>query len=85
VYAAVQIAADLGAHVAATDVSSQAEFVRWLGAERVINGTTEAFDQTLSGLDVVLDTVGGATLERSYGVLLHVKPGVAAVEAPVQA
>jgi hypothetical protein len=34
---------------------------------------------------VVLDTVGGATLERSYGVLLYVKPGVAAVEAPVQA
>jgi len=40
-----------------------------MGAERFIDVTAEAFDQTLSGLDVVLDTVGGATLDRSYGVL----------------
>ncbi len=66
---AVQLAAGLGAHVAATDVSSQAAFVRRLGAERVIDVTAEAFDQALSGVDVVLDTVGGATLERSFGVL----------------
>ena len=66
---AVQLAAGLGAHVTANDVSSQAEFVRQPGAERFIDITTEAFDQTLPGLDVVLDTVGGATLQRSYAVL----------------
>jgi NADPH:quinone reductase-like Zn-dependent oxidoreductase len=66
---AVQIAAGMGAHVTATGLPAQAAFVGQMGAERFIDVTAEAFDQTLSGLDVVLDTVGGATLDRSYGVL----------------
>jgi NADPH:quinone reductase-like Zn-dependent oxidoreductase len=65
----VQIAASLGARVTATDAPAHAEFVRRLGAERFIDFTREAFDQVVSGLDVVLDTVGGGTLRRSYGVL----------------
>lgn len=69
---AVQLAASLGAHVTATDLPANEEFVRRLGAERFIDFTTKAFDQSTSGLDVVLDTVGGTTLERSYGVL---RPG----------
>ncbi|WP_433171225.1 NADP-dependent oxidoreductase [Actinoallomurus sp. CA-150999] len=69
---AVQIAASLGARVIATDVPSHGEFVRRLGAERFIDFTSEAFDEVVSGLDVVLDTVGGSTLQRSYGVL---RPG----------
>lgn len=69
---AVQIAASLGARVIATDAPSHAEFVRRLGAECFIDFTREAFDEVVSGLDVVLDTVGGSTLERSYGVL---RPG----------
>jgi NADPH:quinone reductase-like Zn-dependent oxidoreductase len=69
---AVQIAASLGAQVTATDLPSHAAFVRGLGADHFIDFTTEAFDEVASGLDVVLDSVGGATLDRSYGVL---RPG----------
>ncbi|MEZ0075552.1 NADP-dependent oxidoreductase [Planotetraspora sp. GP83] len=69
---AVQVAASLGAQVVATDLPVHTGMVKDLGAERFIDITTEAFDETTSGLDVVLDTVGGATLERSYGVL---RPG----------
>lgn len=67
--AAVQIAAHLGAEVIATGGPAHADFVRRLGADRFIDYTTEAFDRTLSDLDVVFDTVGSAVLDRSYGVL----------------
>ncbi|MEO5875940.1 MAG: NADP-dependent oxidoreductase [Streptosporangiaceae bacterium] len=66
---AVQIAASLGAAVTATDVPAHEAFVKELGAERFIDFTREEFDQVASDFDVVLDTVGGRTLERSYGVL----------------
>ncbi len=69
---AVQIATVLGAHVIATDMSGHAGFLRELGAERVIDATTEDFAETVSGVDVVIDTVGGPTLEKSYSVL---RPG----------
>lgn len=65
----VQLAAHLGAHVVATDLPANAGFVRSLGAERFVDVTTEAFDDVVSGVDVVVDTVGGDTLERSYRVL----------------
>jgi len=65
----VQIAAGLAAHVIATDITANADTVRSLGAERFIDVTTEKFDQTVADVDVVLDTIGGDTLERSYGVL----------------
>ncbi len=66
---AVQIAALLGARVTATGRSRDADFVRRLGAARFIDFTSERFDEVASRFDVVLDTVGGDTLERSYGVL----------------
>lgn len=69
---AVQLAAVLGGHVTATARGADAPFVRQLGADRVIDYTAEAFDETVSGVDVVIDPVGGTTLERSYRVL---RPG----------
>lgn len=66
---AVQIAAGLGARVIATDLPANAESVRRSGFERFIDFTTEEFDRTTTGLDVVLDAVGGGTLQRSYGLL----------------
>jgi NADPH:quinone reductase-like Zn-dependent oxidoreductase len=68
---AVQLAADLGARVIATDLPQHAQAVRELGADRFID-VTEPFEQGLTGVDVVLDTVGGATRTRSYQVL---RPG----------
>jgi NADPH:quinone reductase-like Zn-dependent oxidoreductase len=66
---AVQLAADLGAEVIATGDSSAADFVGRLGAARFVDYTRENFDQVLSGVDVVLDAVGGNAVERSFGVL----------------
>jgi NADPH:quinone reductase-like Zn-dependent oxidoreductase len=65
----VQLAAALGAHVIATDRPGNEEFVRSLGAAEFIDFTTRRFEDDCTGLDVVLDAVGGDTLARSYAVL----------------
>lgn len=69
----VQLAAILGARVTATIRSDAGELVRGLGAERVIDTRSAAFDENNPAYDppydVVIDTVGGETLDRSFGVL----------------
>ncbi|MET7391361.1 NADP-dependent oxidoreductase [Streptomyces sp. NPDC005529] len=70
--AAVQIAKHLGAKVVATASADSLDLVRDLGADQVIDYKSEQFDNVLSGLDVVFDTVGGDTQERSFRVL---RPG----------
>ncbi len=40
-----------------------------LGAEQVIDYRESPFEKCASGLDIVFDTVGGDTLERSWAVL----------------
>ncbi len=65
----VQLAALLGAHVTATVRSDSRELLGSLGAQRVIDVRAEAFDKAGSPYDVVIDTVGGETLERSYRLL----------------
>ncbi|MFD4135341.1 NADP-dependent oxidoreductase [Streptomyces goshikiensis] len=67
--AAVQIAKQLGAEVVATAGSGSVELVRELGADRVIDYRTQKFEEVVSDVDVVLDTIGGETQERSFGVL----------------
>ncbi|WP_432026294.1 NADP-dependent oxidoreductase [Streptomyces sp. 1222.5] len=69
---AVQIAKSLGAEVIATASTDSVELVRGLGADRVIDYRTEQFDELVSDVDVVLDTVGGQAQKRSFRVL---KPG----------
>ena len=69
---AVELAGDLGADVTATVRSDDHELIRGLGARRVIDTRTEAFDAEGEHYDVVVDTVGGQTLERSFAVL---RPG----------
>jgi NADPH:quinone reductase-like Zn-dependent oxidoreductase len=65
----VQLAAILGARVTATVRSDARELVSGFGAQRVIDVRTEAFDVSGAAYDVVIDTVGGQTLDRSFGVL----------------
>ena len=67
---AVQLAAGYGAQVTATIRSDAVELVRGFGAQRVIDVRTEAFDEG-GAYDIVIDTVGGETLHRSFGVLRH--------------
>jgi NADPH:quinone reductase-like Zn-dependent oxidoreductase len=66
---AVQIAAWLGAEVIATAAAADEELVRSLGAVRVLDYAAEPFDALLDDLDVVIDTVGGDTLLRSFDVV----------------
>jgi NADPH:quinone reductase-like Zn-dependent oxidoreductase len=69
---AVQIAHGIGAHVIATASGHNLEFVRSLGADEVIDYRARSFEDEVTGVDVVFDTVGGDTLARSWGVL---RPG----------
>jgi NADPH:quinone reductase-like Zn-dependent oxidoreductase len=72
----IQLAKHLGATVATTARGENAELVRSLGADVVIDYTKEDFAEVLSGYDVVLDSRGGENLERSLTVL---KPGGQAI------
>src|SRR5919204_1714373 len=69
---AVQLARRRGARVTATAAAGNLDFVRGLGADEVIDYRAERFEERARGVDVVFDTVGGATLRRSWGVL---RPG----------
>jgi NADPH:quinone reductase-like Zn-dependent oxidoreductase len=69
---AVQMAAHAGLHVIATAGAADLDYVGALGAERVLDYKKEQFDESLTRVDVVLDTVGGNTQQRSLRVL---KPG----------
>ncbi len=65
----IQLATLLGARVTATGTGAQAEFIAGLGASTVIDFTTTTFTDVVSDLDVVIDTVGGATLDASFEVI----------------
>jgi NADPH:quinone reductase-like Zn-dependent oxidoreductase len=69
---AVQLAHGKGAHTIGTTSTRHAALARELGADEVVDYTTQRFDEVVQDVDVVLDTVGGETLERSWAVL---KPG----------
>jgi NADPH:quinone reductase-like Zn-dependent oxidoreductase len=69
---AIQLARFHGAHVTATASARNHTFVSQLGAEQVIDYRTASFEKSAGEMDVVFDTVGGETLERSWNVL---KPG----------
>lgn len=69
---AIQLAKHLGATVATTTSSSNVALVKDLGADVVIDYKTEAFEERLSGYDLVLNSQDGKTLSKSLGVL---KPG----------
>lgn len=66
---AVQFAKWKGAHVIGTASEKNAEFLKSIGADEVIDYKNQRFEDLVGNLDVVLDTVGGDTFERSWGVL----------------
>jgi NADPH:quinone reductase-like Zn-dependent oxidoreductase len=66
---AIQIAKAKGAKVLATASAANQEFLRQMGADVAIDYTHAKFEDVAKDVDVVLDTVGGDTLERSYGVV----------------
>jgi NADPH:quinone reductase-like Zn-dependent oxidoreductase len=66
---AIQLAKHLGATVATTTSSENVAMVRALGADTVIDYKSQKFEDLVHDYDLVFDTLGGATRERSYGVL----------------
>lgn len=72
----VQVAHHLGAHVAATAHTRDLDKVRALGADEVIDYTSQDFTDVVSGYDVVLDSLGPASLAKSLTVL---RPGGLAI------
>lgn len=66
---AIQLANLRGAHVSTTVSSRNRNLVMNLGARQVIDYHQERFEDLAQGMDVVVDTVGGETLERSWSVL----------------
>lgn len=66
---AIQLAKHLGATVATTVSAANVDLVRDLGADIVLDRRTQDFEQELSGYDLVLDSLGGQTLEKSLRVL----------------
>lgn len=66
---AIQLAKYIGAEVATTTSAGNAELVRSLGADEVIDYKSQAFEDVLRDYDVVLDTLGGESLEKSFQIL----------------
>jgi NADPH:quinone reductase-like Zn-dependent oxidoreductase len=69
---AIQLANHLGATVATTTSATNAELVKALGADVVIDYRKDDFEKRLKNYDVVLHSLDGKTLRKSLGVL---KPG----------
>jgi len=68
----IQLAKHIGATVATTTSAANVDLVRSLGADIVIDYKKEDFAKVLAGYDVVLNSLGRDTLEKSLKVL---KPG----------
>lgn len=86
---AVQFAKHQGARVIGTASTKNQDFLRQLGVDQAIDYTSARFEDVVHDVDVVLDNVGGETLQRSWqvlrpgGVLVSlVEPSVAEKAAP---
>jgi NADPH:quinone reductase-like Zn-dependent oxidoreductase len=69
---AVQLAKNRGAYVIAHDRADKEAFLQQLGADEVIRGGEQDFEEAVRDADVVLDLVPGGLTEGSYNVL---RPG----------
>ena len=66
---AVQFARMKGAKVIGTASTTNLGFVKSLGAERAVDYTKGPLDAEVKDVDVIIDTVGGETAEKSLGLL----------------
>lgn len=66
---AIQIAKHFGCYIITTASSADSDFVKSLGANQVIDYKTQRFEDIVSDIDFILDTVGGDNFVRSLKVL----------------
>lgn len=78
---AIQIAKHIGARVATTATGDGIEFVKQLGADEVIDYTSQDFTELVSGYDAVFDTTPG---DASSKLLTILRPGGIAVSMLAQ-
>ncbi|MDY0263458.1 NADP-dependent oxidoreductase [Syntrophotalea acetylenica] len=76
---AIQIAKHLGAYVVSTSSAKNRDFVMALGADKHIDYQQHKFEEVVSGMDFVLDTMGADVLKNSLKV---VKDGGKIVSLP---
>ncbi|MBA4853201.1 NADP-dependent oxidoreductase [Emticicia sp. BO119] len=76
---AVQIAKYFGAYVIGTASAANKDFVLSLGADEHFDYKSKPFEEAISDIDIVLDTVGGNNIERSFEV---VKKGGTVITLP---
>jgi NADPH:quinone reductase-like Zn-dependent oxidoreductase len=81
---AVQLAKMKGARVIATASKKNHDFLRSLGADEVIDYNTTKFEDAVHGVDAILDTITGETMERSWQVLKKGGILVSILEPPSQ-
>lgn len=79
--AAIQLAKQAGATVYTTSSPKNIAFLKELGADEVIDYTQEDFSK-LENLDIVLDTMGGEVLEKSWVTLKKGASLVSVAEVP---
>jgi NADPH:quinone reductase-like Zn-dependent oxidoreductase len=81
---AVQLAKWKGAYVIGTASQANLDYVRSLGADEVIDYRAQRFEEIVRDVDVVLDTLGGATQDKSFQVLKKGGILVSTVQPPNQ-
>lgn len=66
---AIKLAKAMGAYVATTVSTKNIEFVKSLGADEIIDYTTQKFEDICKDYDAVFDNAGGETTTKSFLVL----------------
>jgi NADPH:quinone reductase-like Zn-dependent oxidoreductase len=81
---ATQLAKRAGAEVIGTVTTPDVDYAHGLGADQVVDVRTARFEEQVQPVDVVVDTVGGDALARSFDVLAPGGVLVSAVATPDQ-
>jgi NADPH:quinone reductase-like Zn-dependent oxidoreductase len=81
---AVQFAKAKGAHIVGTASSKNQSFLRELGVDEAVDYQQARFEDVVGDADVVLDTIGGDTQERSFKALKKGGILVSIVQPPSQ-
>ncbi|MFT5679449.1 MAG: NADPH:quinone reductase-like Zn-dependent oxidoreductase [Myxococcota bacterium] len=66
---AIQLARHFGAEVTTTCSAANGQLVSGLGADTVIDYHSQRFEEVLSDVDIVLDSLGGEQRDRAFAVL----------------